>query len=277
MDDEDKEDMGTQIRTALAFDVVGSAQKELMRQRAIRDAQNTSAFFSSTIFNDIISPEIESIGVQLLKKMGQVETRPSFTFQAKKDMYGLGFDPIVHHPELKLSALSTKDKPKHHGFGLGVFEGNEDDIDVYEEVASDRYVTILEEEEAPTPLEPTGKPTVGFTGFKKSRRPLVQSKSYPAPPVPVDYVATIPFQPRPSSQVTQLEQPVIVKPVSEPVAEKPVQLVATQIPKEAAEAALKGYKPFSNDPDKQERYTRFLKVQLGQEKDLIVPKVVDLM
>lgn len=112
------------VKTTADYDTFGDTATELAKKAAVSDAQARPSLIPGAVFQDLIAPVPESIGVRLLQKMGWrqgrgigtadastsssgakgsrwgkvagvgVENAPLYTLEPKQNLQGLGFDPF---------------------------------------------------------------------------------------------------------------------------------------------------------------------------------------
>ncbi|KAI8818228.1 uncharacterized protein EV422DRAFT_499356, partial [Fimicolochytrium jonesii] len=355
-----------------------------------RDGSAAPMALPAALVEDLIGPSKDPIGKKLLRQMGWREghgvgprarrrrrgdgkediyaTEHLFapkdvtvdTLKPKADHYGIGFDPYENAPEfahLKKSAAtkpSSEAKPaKRSGFGVGVFEDETEDLDVYGSSGMATYDMIIDDDEdervfmrqkfgaARTSDGGSGdapsRKTTGlntefldiYSGLCNDGRPPLEG--YAPPDVPADFVplhkfpppsATQPAAPTSTTEWQGRQQSQTHSALSadarrdllgEEALKAPQRSVFAYLPlkeqdrlqeyinkanrgreelakretaqnapapnepkldKQTAEAALKGFMPFGNDPPKQGRYRRFLEVAAGMATEYAtVPKV----
>ncbi|KAI8906268.1 hypothetical protein EDD86DRAFT_248564 [Gorgonomyces haynaldii] len=275
MDEEDKRLFQRDIKTRLEYDVLSSASQELMKQKQIHQAQ-TSQFFSASLFD--VQQIQEPIGSRLLKKMGYKEgdligskkrsnqLKPVLLPEPRTTVSGLGYDPYKGMSEPVKTVVMEED-------------------DYYLEDKS-QYVTVLEDED-----EEIAKPKVftQMTGFIKSKAALPPPPVIKTPQIPKDFVPKqlkkqenqevrlqsihargerLGEQMEPETfelglqQQQQLDDLFEQAKLKEDKKTKPIQ-----IQKEAALAALDGFKPFLSTPDKQGRYEKYLRYMAGLDQE----------
>jgi hypothetical protein len=231
------------VSKTLDYDVSGHARKLLEKG-------------STFALHDFIT---QPIGLQLLAQLGS----KNFGFSnsvilPKTDECGLGFTAPRIIPKASVST--------------GIFE-EDDDLSVYENYSHD-YDTVIHDE-APEKKDIQIKGVVA--GFVPSKTKIPNIPEFPVPLAPKDY--------KPSASPAAIAPRQSIAPSSNllAVVQKTREL-ATQnrlpetkdLPKispEDAKAALAGFLPFADDFEKQKRYINYLKVMIGEEKNIIaVPK-----
>ncbi|KAJ3090005.1 hypothetical protein HK102_004933 [Quaeritorhiza haematococci] len=286
-------------------------------------------------------------------------------FTSKKNQYGLGFDPHKNAPEfaafgggeqsasrdeVQKAGRSKKGPRMSSGFGVGIFE-DDDDEDVYGSASMASYDIVIHDDDeghfagfkrkagfgATVTDQMSSKSTkrtfgldsdifdrklVGFDGrppligFVFAKTPLAPPENFLPPVVPPNWKPNPPIsdstsKPAPSQtpatgqpgsqrqpQLTAEERREIL---GEEALKGPQRSVfsfisvkaqgrlqeiidktreasssdgeaAAQVSKEQALAALQGFMPFGNDPEKQQRYKRYLEVCAGlSNKPLLAP------
>lgn len=205
---------------------------------------------------------------------------------------------------------SRRDQPvegkKEGGFGIGVFEV-EDDLEIYDHATapSQNYDIELNEEEQifKKPIKIINSADHYIPGFLKTKKilPLPKTWEYPTPPKDYDLESkqrpaisknySIPAsinehtdeqlignnEPNKQSNVFSmislkaqaqihkaLEKQILTK---EQTSKKPIPKVS----KEIADAALSGFMPFAENPEKQTRYKNYLLFQAGQLTEMPPP------
>jgi hypothetical protein len=167
MDEEDIQEFGAHVLGQQQdFSAIGSTESELKRKQMIKNMGEQSMLTSSHSINDLIVPIKMDFGSKLLTRMGVMpdgtikgrrlgygddrEGRHSdsqsldpaelvqeiLKLKISRDgyTYGRGFDPLADAPEFQKNKEShLEEKSKNHekidrgGFGIGVFEDNDED------------------------------------------------------------------------------------------------------------------------------------------------------
>ncbi|ORX56488.1 hypothetical protein BCR36DRAFT_580790 [Piromyces finnis] len=168
MDEEDLEDFNESKRLATTSNYDANAGQEELKARKqaiLNSEENRNSIFgglTEKILDDIIIPNTEPIGIKLLKSMGWREGQgigarihkkdtddiyaekylfapkdvAMISFDQKTNLFGIGFDPYKNAPEFRdniytqshTNKKSEKESKKTLGFGVGIFEEEDDDI-----------------------------------------------------------------------------------------------------------------------------------------------------
>lgn len=324
MDEEDRKEItvaaapeysiGDQARNKLDL----SAGKQKVNAKMASEA--TRAFFKSSqssVFDDFTA-SAEPIGMRLLKRLGWKGEGASISRScgsleavtavaaSNAHHYGIGFSPYIKNPELATSSLR---RPKSKlslpvtstGFGIGIFEV-QDDIDVYaNEQADNEFTNVIMEDlqEVQKESKKTDKKHAYVHGFVAAKRGLAALKVYPCPEAPHD------FKPKflievPKSALTVASTGASIEARRQmlgkqsigknkhsagawkgPATGGSVETAAATAPRpvprvseEIALSALEGFMPFGTDLAKQARYKQYLRVMAGKEKELDAPPYV---
>jgi len=183
MDEEDLEDFNEskKLQATSNYDVRAGQEELMARKQAILNSEeNKNSIFgglTEKILDDIIIPNTEPIGIKLLKSMGWREGQgigarvhrkdkddiyaekylfapkdvAMVSFEQKANLFGLGFDPYKNAPEFRDNYYtqinkkpSEDNKKKTLGFGVGIFE-EDDDEDIYNTNSMDNFDSIIDD------------------------------------------------------------------------------------------------------------------------------------
>ncbi|TPX67939.1 hypothetical protein SpCBS45565_g03497 [Spizellomyces sp. 'palustris'] len=232
----------------------------------------------------------------------------------KTDTFGLGFDPFHNAPEFAgrktvpgaqaLSEAPEKKKPKsagRAGFGVGVFEDEEEDLDVYGSGMAN-YDMIIDDDDdevhrlgqkfgrfaskrstalATSPSEPTvegglcNDGRLPIVGFLLANNTLPELTWYPPPILPTDFTPRHTFQPNtPLASLRQPQHPAVDQFTHASRQGRQTELTADQRRDILGEEALSGPQRsvFSYLPIKeQDRLQAFIE-KATKARDTLIPK-----
>jgi hypothetical protein len=188
------------------------------------------------------------------------------------------------------------------GFGIGVFEIDGDDVDVYDastapERSSNYDIEITEAEET---LKSKPKEVNHYIpGYLKTKRLLPNLKSWHVPLPPKDYICKPPFivgkvvetpvdvkiedydqsksgininlAPTISSMLSFKDHTQIHKAISKSQEITRPRKAIPIVPKDIALSALSGFMPFADDMKKRDRYIEYLRFMAEEIKELPLP------
>ena len=218
------------MKATSEFDTLGSTERHLAGKAALAEAiDQEQSLLSGDRLADLIIPANDMIGTRLLKQLGwregfgigprkrrrnsddphgkgvlyAPEDTPLPSYVMKTNTHGIGYNPLQNAPEFAAAAATTTKQlskgtaSKPAGFGVGVFEDEEDDV--YGVDDTEKYDRVLDEDH-PTvgPKRGMRKPgdvsngSVGAGNLSNFVRaelaPTVNVRNYPLPSVPIDYV-----------------------------------------------------------------------------------------
>lgn len=312
MDQEDVLEFGASVKATNDYIIMGDSDRRIAKINLSDRANGYFSSFTSSSANSIDEP----IGFKLLRKLGWVGSEKSANEQhqvskAKSDTFGLGFDPFIKNPELEHTSLRPDPEAftrieknrKQGGFGVGVFEIEEDGDDVYDYSLKSNYDTTLGGSESVKSNQSTAKParlsiplltrngsTAGnLTGFVLCKNAAI-FKQFVAPMPPAGYVPKCPDSDKNNTSKTSntatpllTTLPIIMAPVSTVTVfakkddlkglDNKIEVKAMPtIPTDVALAALKGFMPFSDNLAKQSRYKKYLEKMANQNTEIFVDK-----
>lgn len=153
------------VETKAAYDTFGDTATELARKAAAADAHARPSLIPGPVFQDLIAPVPDSVGIRLLQKMGWrqgkgvgtadvsaadkstkgsrwgrvagvgVDNTPLYALKPKEGLHGLGFDPFKNAEVFRKAkgALEPQSKQavtgakRTHGVAFGSGAADEDD------------------------------------------------------------------------------------------------------------------------------------------------------
>ena len=217
MDEEDVQEFGARVAMNTDYEIVDSSSiripmgqqdfgSSIMERRSNSNNKNTiPSLMDNSIFQDLMGPPTDAIGLRMLKNMGWSEGQnigdsklksTVSNLVAKANQFGLDFDPFLKNPELAHRTSVVQDAGKNNnGFGIGIFE-LEDDEEVYEAQNTSQYNLELEDEVDSNLAKrkiahPLTKGNLdGFTLVKKSLPPVIK---YYTPLVRADFLPKPPL------------------------------------------------------------------------------------
>jgi G patch domain-containing protein 1 len=170
-------------------------------------SQSATLALPKTLLNDLIGPSTESKGTQLLFAIGWREGKftesSPFIPPVKQDQTGLGYrqkyqslQTIAPTPKETFAKTGGSRLIQGRGFGIGAFEDEDDDIDVYDDngrTASLFSRTIVDEPAATAEQPAACKQQESAVGGLKDFRPASSQRSiriiqYEPPRVPQSFV-----------------------------------------------------------------------------------------